>query len=72
MKEMVRLFPSPTGPELGGWQGSHYMRVSDSSLSHYARRQLALALSDHSFVMQTILSHTPHINTFSGCLEILY
>lgn len=33
----------PTGPELGGWQGSHYMCVSDSSLSHYAGRQLARA-----------------------------
>lgn len=29
---------NPIGPEPGGWQGSHYTRVSDSSLSHYSSR----------------------------------
>lgn len=28
----------PTGFELGSRQGSHYMQVSDSSLSHYTSR----------------------------------
>lgn len=41
----------PTGPELGGWQGSHYMHVSDSSLSHYASRQLTPPSLHPSFVM---------------------
>lgn len=44
----------PTGPELGSWQGSHYMCVSDSSLSHYSSRQLTPPLLLPSFVMQTI------------------
>lgn len=51
----------PTGPELGGWQGSHYMRVSDSSLFHYASRHLTPPLFHPSFVIQTISSPTTHI-----------
>lgn len=51
---------SPTGPELGSWQGSHYMHASDSSLSHYASRQLTPPLSHPIFVMQSKSSPTAH------------
>jgi len=35
---ICRFACRPTGPELSSWQGSHYIRTSDSSCSHYSRR----------------------------------
>jgi len=47
---ICRFACRPTGPELSSWQGSHYIRTSDSSCSHYSRRMpvvntLSLSLS---------------------------
>lgn len=64
----------PTGPELGGWQGSHYMRVSDSSLSHCTSQQLTLPpLWQHRLCnADYIITHHTYFNWWCGSICVLY
>lgn len=58
----------PTGPELGGWQGSHYMCVYDSSLS--LRQQIfnTTTLTPQLCNADYIITHPTQ---FSGCFDVL-
>lgn len=60
----------PTGLELGSRQGSHYMQVSDSSLSHYTSRKYHHDSDTSSLNADYIISHHTHFNSCCCCFRL--